>query len=90
MDWLYRKLLTGALRKGLVALTVYLVTKGFLDQTDQPAVLKAVEQYAPMIAAFIWDAVEKYADAQHRQVALEASGMSPAKVALEAKGVKLK
>lgn len=90
MDWLYKKLLTGALRKVLVALTVWLVTKGVLDQGDQAPALAKVAEYAPILAAFIWDWVEKYQDAQHRQVALEASGLSPAKVALEAKGVKLK
>jgi hypothetical protein len=90
MDWLYRKLLTGALRKGLVALTVWLVTKGVLDQSDQASALAKVAEYAPILAAFIWDWVEKYRDAQHRQVALDASGLSPAAVQALAKDVKLK
>jgi hypothetical protein len=90
MDWLYRKLLTGALRKALVALTVYLVAKGVLEKGDEPAALAKVAEYAPILAAFIWDWVEKYQDAQHRQVALDASGMSAKQVAVEAKGVKLK
>jgi hypothetical protein len=90
VDWLYKKLLTGAIRKGLVALTVWLVTRGVLDQSDQAPALAKVADYAPILAAFIWDWVEKYQDAQHRQVALDASGMSAKQVSVEAKGVKLK
>lgn len=77
MDWLYQKLLTGAIRKGLVALTVYLVSSGYLDAKDQPEALKQVEQFAPAVAAFAWDAYEKTRDAKHRNDAITASGLSP-------------
>jgi hypothetical protein len=90
MDWLYRKLLTGALRKALVALTVYLVAQGVLEKGDEPAALAKVAEYAPILAAFIWDWVEKYQDAKHRQVAIQASGLSPAKVSALAKDIQLR
>lgn len=90
MDWFWKKLLAGAIRKGLVAVTVYLVSSGYLDATDQPEAVKQVELYAPAVAAFAWDWMEKHKDALHRQVALDASGLSPARVALDAKGVTLR
>lgn len=90
MDWLYKKLLTGALRKVLIALATWLVVQGVLDKGDLPTVVTKVIEASPAIAAFAWDWIEKYQDAQHRQVALDASGLTPQRIAVEAKGVKLK
>lgn len=90
MDWLYKKLLTGALRKVLIALATWLVVQGVLDKSDLPTVVTKVIEASPAIAAFAWDWIEKYQDAQHRQVALDASGLTPQRIAVEAKGVKLK
>jgi hypothetical protein len=90
VDWLYKKLLTGALRKVLIALATWLVVQGVLDKGDLPTVITKVIEASPAIAAFAWDWIEKYQDAQHRQVALDASGLSPGAIKALTKDVKLK
>ena len=85
MDWLYKKLLAGVLRKGLVALATWLVVQGVLDKGDMPAIVAKIIEVTPALAALIWDYYEKHKDAKVLTVATEASGLSPARIAADAK-----
>lgn len=90
MDWLYKKLLTGALRKVLVAFATYLVTQGVLDSKDMPTILAKILEVSPAIAAFVWDWIEKHQDARHLQVAMDSSNLSGPKIAALAKDAVLR
>jgi hypothetical protein len=85
MSTLTRMLLTGALRKGLVALATLAVAHGWLDQGDVPTVVARLVEIAPAVVAFVWDYYEKHHDARVLTVTTQASGLTPARIAQEAR-----
>jgi hypothetical protein len=89
MDFLYKKLATGLARKALVALATWLTLQGVLDKADLPIIISKVAELTPALIALIWDFYEKSKDAKQLHVATQASGLSAARIAQDAKFLKL-
>jgi hypothetical protein len=73
---LVTKLGAGVARKGLVLLTAYLVSRGFLQEQDVPTVVAVGAQYAPLAISLVWDWFAKQADVQVAQHAADETGQT--------------
>lgn len=90
LDWLYKKLAAGAVRKLLAMAAGWLLAQGVLDSKDMPAILAKIIEVSPLLASLAWDWYASLQHAREHQVAVETSPLTHAEIQAAAKTTTLK